>query len=202
MSEQLIVVTDKGREYFAARSQQALLDDHHASPPDGLVTEAHTRLRAFLDEGWQLTYKNDGFPGLLGVTERNRKLHRHLCQVHVPYRDHVRFFVNRKTRERMLTHQTYFPCFERAERWGSTEQAFHDKYKALGLWATGDCVTFENRFNHTGAVFQEALAERLRDIKQNCDDFAQQFALEAEVSFEKSWYYPGQTVWISFRAGV
>src|SRR6266404_1395414 len=83
-----------------------------AYPPEKLCAIAHQRLQAFVGDRLRLKHRYGGLPELFNISESKWDLFRHLHNVHIPYSDHPRLFVDKFTKERVLTIQPYFPCFE------------------------------------------------------------------------------------------
>jgi hypothetical protein len=190
-----------GAQQVIQPTERGWLDMHDAYPPENLEHEAYRRLRALTDEGWVYEGSYDkGFADLIGVKSDDEVVREHLYNVDIPYLDHPRYFVNRRTGEQMMSIQPYFPCF--ADRMGQlpADLIFLGKYYPEKIRKDGITIGFGWHKNEE--TFTQALVERLKEIKKKCENFACQFGLIVEVSFEKSWYYPGETIWIAWRGGL
>jgi hypothetical protein len=85
---------------------QKALDAVGSSAPAHLRTVAYERLKAFTGEDLVFKGISHGFYELLRINPNSHSF-RYFRGLRVPYKDHVRYFVNRKTKERIYTIQPY-----------------------------------------------------------------------------------------------
>jgi hypothetical protein len=116
--------------------------------------------------------------------------------VRVPFRDHVRYFVNKGTKERTATIQPYLLTVAQKEDGDSTPLRLPDEFTQLLC----DCVNARPLFRPLPdlPVVKETISAILDKAKKVSDEFASKHGLRASVSFD-GWYNPQQTILIEYR---
>jgi len=112
-----------------------------------------------------------------------------------PFQDHCREFVDRKTKQRVATIQPYFARVA-GEVGVDVPQEFNDHFNKEIDPVTRRTTTY--RPLPQTPVFQETIAAVVSAAQQRSDEFAQQYGLQAEVSFN-GWYNPERVILIEYR---
>jgi|HubBroStandDraft_6_1064221.scaffolds.fasta_scaffold01344_16 hypothetical protein len=100
-----------------------------------------------------------------------------VCHCHIPARDHVRGFIDRKTRKRVLTVHPYFSVRKAdGEIWGMCDASEGEPVVDVD---SGEPLT-------------------IPEFTAHCEAFAKEHGLTVKISMD-SWYYPGRTLLVEYR---
>jgi hypothetical protein len=116
--------------------------------------------------------------------------------VSTPFRDHVRYFVDKDTKERIATIQPYLLSVALKDYDDPTPLELPNEFHQILC----DCVNARPRFQPLPdlPVVKETIGAILDRAKKVSDEFASKHGLRASVSFD-GWYNPEQTILIEYR---